>query len=57
MNKNEEEEKSATSKPASPKTAKVILNDTDAVVVTERPLSDSDASGFRHRKSRVFGGS
>jgi integrase len=37
MNKNEEEEKSATSKPASPKTAKVILNDTDAVVVTGTP--------------------
>jgi len=32
-----EEEKSATSKPASPKTAKVILNDTDAVVVTGTP--------------------
>jgi len=29
-----EEKKSATSKPASPKTAKVILNDTDCVVVT-----------------------
>jgi Phage integrase family len=32
-----EEEKSAKSKPASPKTAKVILNDTDAVVVTGTP--------------------
>ena len=32
-----EEEKSTTSKPASPKTAKVILNDTDAVVVTGTP--------------------
>ncbi len=37
MNKNEEEEKSATSKPASSKTAKVILHDTDAVVVTGTP--------------------
>jgi integrase len=37
MNKIEKEEKSPTSKPASPKTAKVILNDTDAVVVTGTP--------------------
>ncbi len=37
MNKKEEEEKPTTSKPASPKTAKVILNDTDAVVVTGTP--------------------
>jgi len=37
MNKQEEGEKSATSKPASSKTAKVILNDTDAVVVTGTP--------------------
>jgi hypothetical protein len=33
MNKKEEEEKSAASKPA-PMAARVILNDTDAVVVT-----------------------
>ncbi len=37
MNKQEEEEKSTTSKPASPKTAKVIPNDTDGVVVTGTP--------------------
>jgi site-specific recombinase XerD len=37
MNKKEEEEKSTASKPASPKTAKVILNDTDAVRVTGTP--------------------
>jgi integrase len=37
MNKKEEEEKSVASRPASPKTAKVILNDTDAVVVTGTP--------------------
>jgi integrase len=34
INKKAEEEKSTTSKPAPPKTAKVIFNDTDAVVVT-----------------------
>ncbi len=37
MNKKDEEEKSTMSKPASPKTAKVILNDADAVVVTGTP--------------------
>ena len=37
MNKQEEDEKSTTSKPASPKTAKVILRDSDAVVVTGTP--------------------
>jgi integrase len=37
MNKRDENEKSATSKPAAPKTAKVILNDTDAVIVTGTP--------------------
>lgn len=37
MNKKEKEEKSTTSKPASPKTAWVILNDTDAVVVAGTP--------------------
>jgi hypothetical protein len=37
MSKKAEEEKSTTSKPASSKTAKVILNDTDAVVVTGTP--------------------
>jgi integrase len=37
VNKKEEEEKSVASRPASPKTEKVILNDTDAVVVTGTP--------------------
>ena len=37
MNKQEEDDRSTTSKPVSPKTAKVILNDTDAVVVTGTP--------------------
>jgi integrase len=37
MNKKEEEEKSTTGGPVSPKTAKVILNDTDSVVVTGTP--------------------
>jgi integrase/recombinase XerD len=37
MNKNGEKEKSTASKPDRPKTAKVILNDTDAVVVTGTP--------------------
>jgi len=37
MNKKEEEEKSTTRKPASPKTANVVLNDTVAVVVTGTP--------------------
>jgi len=37
LNKNEEEEKSITSKPGSRKTAKVILNDTDTVVVAGTP--------------------
>jgi integrase len=37
MNRKEEEEKSTTSKPASPKTAKFVLNDTVAVVVTGTP--------------------
>ncbi len=37
MNKKEEKEKSTTSKPASPKTAKVIPNDTVGVVVTGTP--------------------
>ena len=37
MNKKAEEEKSTTSKPASPKTAKVILNDTVGVAVTGTP--------------------
>jgi integrase len=37
MNKRAENEKSATSKPAPPKAARVILNDTEAVVVTGTP--------------------
>jgi hypothetical protein len=37
MNKKEEEEKSTRRKPASPKTADVILNDTVAVVVAGTP--------------------
>jgi hypothetical protein len=37
MNKKAEEEKSTTNKPASPKTARVILNDTSAVVATGTP--------------------
>ena len=37
MNKQEEEEKSTTSKPASPKTAKVIPNDSVGVVVMGTP--------------------
>jgi hypothetical protein len=37
MNKKGKEGKSTTSKPASPKAARVILNDTDAVVVTGTP--------------------
>jgi Phage integrase family len=37
MNKKEEEEKSTTSKPTSPNTANVILNDTVAVVVSGTP--------------------
>jgi integrase len=37
MNKKEEEEKVATSRSAISKTAKVILNDTDALVVTGTP--------------------
>jgi len=36
-NKKAEEEKSTTNKPASSKTAKVILNDADTVVVTGTP--------------------
>jgi integrase len=37
MNRKDEEEKSTTSKPTSSKTAKVPLNDTDAIVVTGTP--------------------
>jgi len=37
VNKKEEEEKSVTSRPASPKPAKIILNDSDNVVVTGTP--------------------
>lgn len=37
VNKKEQEEKPVASKPASPQTAKVILNDTDAVVVRGTP--------------------
>jgi integrase len=37
MNKKEEEQKSTTSRPVSPKTTKVILNDTDAVVMAGTP--------------------
>jgi integrase len=37
MNKKAEEEKSTTSKPASPTTARVIVSDTDGVVVTGMP--------------------
>jgi len=38
VNKNEEEEKSTTSKPVSRNTANVILNDTVAVIVTGTPV-------------------
>ena len=37
MNKQEEEEKSTTSKPASPKASRVVLDDLNAVVVTGMP--------------------
>jgi hypothetical protein len=43
MNKKAETADFVTSKPDPPKTAKVILNDTDALVVTGTPLSDSEA--------------
>ena len=37
MNKKAEEEKSTTSKPASPKASRVVLDDLNAVVVTGMP--------------------
>jgi integrase len=39
VNNKEEEDKSLTSRPASPKTAKFILNNADAIVVTGTPSS------------------
>jgi hypothetical protein len=39
VNNKEEEDKSLTSRPASPKTAKFILNNADAIAVTGTPSS------------------